>query len=127
SIGSMPSRRSLRACSAFSRASARLTVWTEPRPIYRSAPALLLKRNTQLRLSPCRPFETCSHRPPPSASRGTDHLNFEITDLLAQGIAVDAERIGRTDLVAPGRGKGGRKQRIFHFPKNAVVEPGRRQ
>src|SRR5690242_17730748 len=44
---------------------------------------------------------------------GADHLNIEIADLLAQGVAVDAEKIGGPDLVAARRGKRRRQQRIF--------------
>ena len=55
------------------------------------------------------------------------HLNIEIADLLAQGIAVDPQQIGGADLVATRGGKRRRQKRIFDLAQNPVIQPGRRQ
>src|SRR6478672_4535591 len=53
-------------------------------------------------------------------------LNIEVADFLAQGVAVDAEQIGRANLVAAGGSKRGGQQRIFDLAQDAVIEPRRR-
>src|SRR5262249_39526722 len=55
---------------------------------------------------------------------GADHLDVEIADLLAQGVAVDAEQVGGTDLVAARGGERGREQRLLHLAQDAMVKAG---
>jgi formate/nitrite transporter len=50
-----------------------------------------------------------------------ENLNIEVADLLAQRIAVDAEKIGSTVLVAAHSGKRGRQERKFNLTQNAMV------
>src|SRR6478672_4518539 len=61
-----------------------------------------------------------------SSTRPID-LDVEVADLLAQGVAVDAQEIGGADLVAARRGQRGGEERPFHLAQDAVVETGRRQ
>src|SRR5262249_43278056 len=42
-------------------------------------------------------------------SAGSEHLNLQIPDFLAQRIAVDPQEIGRADLIPPGRRQGHRQ------------------
>ena len=58
---------------------------------------------------------------------GADDLEVEVADLLAQGVAIDAEQLGCPDLVAAGGRQGGADQRAFDLAQDAVIEPGRRQ
>src|SRR5947208_14426335 len=54
------------------------------------------------------------------------NLNVEVPDLLPQRIAVEAEQVGRTNLVAArGRQRRG-QQRNFDLLEDAVVEARRR-
>src|SRR4051794_5562174 len=53
-------------------------------------------------------------------------LDIEVSDLLAQGIAVEPKQVGRADLVATGGSQCRREQRHFNLFQNAVIEPGRR-
>src|SRR5689334_24442485 len=53
-------------------------------------------------------------------------LDVEVADLLAQGIAVEAEQVGGANLVAAGGGERGRKQRDLDLLEDAVIEAGRR-
>src|SRR6516162_1878164 len=55
------------------------------------------------------------------------HVDVEVADLLAQGVAVDAQKIGGADLVAARGGERGGEKRPFHFAQDAVIEAGRRQ
>src|SRR3954462_6425634 len=64
---------------------------------------------------------------PGGSARAADDLEVEVTDLLAQGIAIDAEELRRPDLVAAGGGQGGADQRRLDLPQDPVIEPGRRQ
>ena len=59
--------------------------------------------------------------------RGTIDVDPKIPDLFAQRVAVKAEKLGRLDLVAPGRGHRRQHQRIFDLGENALVKAGRRQ
>src|SRR4051812_10980060 len=54
------------------------------------------------------------------------HLDIEIPDLLPQRVAVEAEQIGRADLVAAGRRERGREQRHLDLFQDAVIEARRR-
>ena len=56
-----------------------------------------------------------------------DDLNVQVPDLLAQGIAIDAQKVGGADLVAAGRGQSRGQQRIFHLAQHPVIEARRRQ
>src|SRR6266536_6460262 len=58
---------------------------------------------------------------------GADYLDFKLADLLAQGVAIDAQEIGGADLVAARGGERGRQQRIFDLPQDPMIEAGRRQ
>src|SRR6478672_820100 len=40
---------------------------------------------------------------------GPDHLDIQVADLLAQGVAVQPQQIGGPDLVTAGRGEGCRQ------------------
>src|SRR5262245_23358814 len=66
-------------------------------------------------------------REDPNSAAGADHLNVEVADLLAQGVAVDPEQVGGADLVAARRRECGREQWLLHLAQDAVIEPGRRQ
>ncbi len=48
----------------------------------------------------------------------TCHSNVEIADFLAKRVPVDAQKLGRADLVAARRGKGQGDQRQFHLLEN---------
>jgi hypothetical protein len=52
------------------------------------------------------------------SAAGSVDLDVEVADLLAQGIAVEAEQIRRPDLVAPGCGQRRRQQRNLDFPQD---------
>src|ERR1700690_1884018 len=54
-------------------------------------------------------------------------LDIEVADLLAQGIAVDAQKVGSADRVAARRRQRRRQQRILDFTQDAMVEPRWRQ
>ena len=60
-------------------------------------------------------------------SAGADHLDVEIADLLAQGVAVHPQQVGRADLIAARCRQSRRQQRVLDLAQNAVIEPGRRQ
>src|SRR5271156_5282460 len=53
-------------------------------------------------------------------------LNIEIADLLAQRVAVETQKIGGTNLIAPGSRQRCRQQRNFDLLEDPVVEAGRR-
>jgi hypothetical protein len=59
--------------------------------------------------------------------RAPARLQVELPELLAQSVAVQAEQLGRPDLVAPGRLQRERQQRPFHLAQDTVVESARRQ
>ena len=52
---------------------------------------------------------------------------FQVPHLLAQGVAIDAEKLRRPDLVAAGGRKGRADQRPFDLAQDAVIEARRRQ
>src|SRR5689334_14387390 len=54
-------------------------------------------------------------------------LDIEVPDLLAQRVAVQAQQVGRADLVAAGRGERGRQQRHLDLLQDAMIEARRRQ
>src|SRR5581483_4301487 len=53
-----------------------------------------------------------------SGSRRPDDLDAEVADLLAQRVAVEPEKIGRPDLIAPRRGKRGGDQGELHLAQD---------
>jgi len=96
SIGSMPPRRAFLQRRAASRASARLTVCTGPKPITRSRPSFL---NRKIQLLAPRSL-TCRKRPPPSPKSPrrcrwrTDRVvSFPITRALVRGSGSSVEPI----------------------------------
>src|SRR5580700_824672 len=60
-------------------------------------------------------------------SAGAINLDFQVADFLAERVAIDAEQIGGTDLVAAGCRQRRRQQRAFNLTKDAVIEARRRQ
>src|SRR6185503_19310979 len=84
-------------------------------------PALMLLYNNVAELRQIRGLK----RPARLIAAAVD-LNIEVADFLAQGVAVDAEQVGRANLVAAGGGERGGQQRIFDLAQDAVIEPGRR-
>src|SRR5262245_21747718 len=46
-------------------------------------------------------------------SAGSEHLNLQITDLLAQGIAVDPKQVSGANLIAPGGCQGHGQERML--------------
>src|SRR5215470_11672986 len=56
-------------------------------------------------------------------SAGSEHLNLQVADLLAQSIAVDPQQVSGADLVAPGCRQGHGQQRMLNLPQDTVVEP----
>src|SRR5581483_9151992 len=55
------------------------------------------------------------------------HLDIEVANFFAQGVAVDAEEIGGADLIAARRRQCRGEQRILHFAQDAMIEAGWRQ
>ena len=53
--------------------------------------------------------------------------DVEIVDLFAQRIAVEAQKLGRLDLIAARRRERRRNQRIFELPQDPMIDAGRRQ
>ena len=51
----------------------------------------------------------------------------QVPDLLAQGIAVEAQQLRRPDLVAAGGGQADGDQRPLHLLHDAVIDARRRQ
>src|SRR5687767_2555596 len=56
-----------------------------------------------------------------------DHLDLQIADLLAQGVAVEAEQGRGADLVAARRRQGEVDQGPLDLAQHAVVDAGGRQ
>src|SRR6266851_9970574 len=54
------------------------------------------------------------------------NLDVQVANLLPQRIAVEAEQVGGTDLVAPGRRQRRRQQRHLDFLQDPVIEARRR-
>src|SRR5580700_5245775 len=61
------------------------------------------------------------------SAAGAIDLDFQVADLLAQRIAIDAKEIGGADLIAAGCRRCRRQQRAFDLAKDAVIEARRRQ
>src|SRR5262245_54932065 len=51
-------------------------------------------------------------------------IDSVLGDLLAQGVAIDAQDLGGPDLIAPGLAENGAQQRLFDERENEVVELG---
>src|SRR5690242_14814987 len=76
---------------------------------------------------PSYPSTGTSAAVPASAQGRAEDLDIEITDLLAQGIAVEPQQGGSPDLIA-ARGRQGRHQQgSFEMLQHAVVQARRRQ
>src|SRR5215469_5336268 len=54
-------------------------------------------------------------------------VDFELADLLPQGVPVEAEELRRPQLVAPGGAEGELDERPFDLAQHAIIEPGGRQ
>jgi hypothetical protein len=61
-----------------------------------------------------------------ASAAATEHLDVQITDFLAQSIAVDAEQIGSPDLIAAGCRQRHRQKRMLDLAQHPVIEAGRR-
>src|SRR5579863_5267703 len=57
---------------------------------------------------------------------GPIDLDVEVADLLAQGVAVEAQKVGGANLIAAGRSQGRREQRDLDLLEDAVIEARRR-
>src|SRR5262245_51201675 len=53
-------------------------------------------------------------------------LDVEVPDLLAQGISIEPEQVGGTNLVAAGGRQRSREQRHLDLLQDAVIQAGRR-
>src|SRR5690606_13011161 len=62
----------------------------------------------------------------PAFCRAID-VNAELTDFLAQRVAIDPEQFRRLDLIAARSSKRRQDERIFHLRQNALIEAGGRQ
>src|SRR5690349_19971224 len=58
--------------------------------------------------------------------RGTIDVDPELPDLLAQRVAVDAQQVGRLDLVAASSRDRGENLRVIDLVQNALIKTGRR-
>src|SRR5258708_6928120 len=74
-----------------------------------------------------RPQPPQSGRNTRASAAGAENLNVEIADLLAQGIAIDAEEVRGADLVAACGGERHGQQRVLDLPQDPVIEPRRRE
>src|SRR5215475_3029404 len=61
------------------------------------------------------------------SAAAAEDLDFEISDFLAQRVAIDPEQVRRADLVVSCRRERHREQRMLDLAQDAVVEAGRRQ
>src|SRR6185503_20941841 len=61
------------------------------------------------------------------SAAGPDHLDVQIADFLAQGVAVEPQQVGSPDLIATGGSQSCREQWILNLAQDAVVQAGRRQ
>src|SRR5262245_44847447 len=59
--------------------------------------------------------------PRPSAYRRAEHLDVEVADLFAQGIAIEAQQGGGADLVAAGGRQGRHQQRALKMLEHAII------
>lgn len=72
--------------------------------------------------APAKVTEAIFERPPFGSARTADDLDIEIADLLAKRIAIDAQKLGSLDLIAPCGGERNRDQGIFHLPEDTMIE-----
>src|SRR5581483_3172258 len=73
-------------------------------------------------------YRLLSALPPGTALlHAAQHLDVELADLLAQGVAVEPEQRGRLQLIAARGAQAEADQRPLDVLENAVVDPGRRQ
>src|SRR5579872_5050618 len=61
-----------------------------------------------------------------TSAAAAGHRNAELLDFLAQGVAVQAEHLGRADLVAPGGRQRELDQRTLDVFEHPVIEADRR-
>src|SRR6266851_8829054 len=94
-----------------------------------------IRVGTARAIKPAQP--ACTHRRAPlptlresggevALPAAAEHLDVEVADLLAQGVAVETEQIGGADLVAAGRRERHREERMLDLAQHPVIEAGRR-
>src|SRR5579871_492468 len=59
----------------------------------------------------------------PDSTKTGDAAEIEIADFLTQGVAVEAENLGRLDLIAASPGQRGGDQRRFEIVQHTMIEP----
>src|SRR5690242_12442421 len=84
-------------------------------------------RATALRSSPGSAVFVIAFTDRASSLRASVRLQVELAQLLAQGVAVEAQQLGRPDLVAPRCLQRQRQQRPFHLAQDPVIEAACRQ
>src|SRR5579862_1527723 len=62
-----------------------------------------------------------------ASTAAAKHPDLQITDFLAQSVAVDPQQVGSANLVSTGGGERSRQQRVLDLTQDTVVEAGRRQ
>src|SRR5262245_65164078 len=93
------------------------------KPQARCAPsALIEKAPLHCRLNDC----TGPHVWRPASSAAAKHLDVEVADFLAQGVAVDPEQVSGADLVAARGRERHRQERMLDLTQDTVIEAGRR-
>src|ERR1700686_253620 len=108
------------------------TIW---RPAHPSLVMLLYNNVARLRqfvggyFAPRDPLSQAGSEMPAAllSAAGAIDLDFQVADLLAQRVAIDAKEIGGADLVAAGCRQCRRQQRSFDLAQDAVIEARRRQ
>src|SRR6516164_7425386 len=63
--------------------------------------------------------------PSPPLAAAAINLDIEVPDLLSQGIAIEAQEVRGTDLIAAGGRKRSRQERHLDLLQNPVIEAGR--
>src|SRR6516164_8860075 len=64
--------------------------------------------------------------PSPPLATAAINLDIEVPDLLSQGIAIEAQEVRGTDLIAAGGRQRSRQERHFDLLQDPVIEAGRR-
>src|SRR6185312_13735884 len=74
-----------------------------------------------------KPWQVAAGRPPRALLQVAGDVDIELADLLAEGVAVEAQELGRFELVAPGGTEAQQDERPLDLAQYAVIEPGGRQ